>query len=268
MTNEERSDPRLEEFKRRTGFDVLEKKASTSGDVNANWLEVQKLPFLSENGWKLVSENTGFGPPGSVGREWTVQKGGAQITVHVFVSSTGVELVRQNLLTRVALTQPITIPYHKSPVPLGEYAVVSPSPKEPMDVIWIYRNVCLQIIGSTGGLPTLELAREYDRFIQAATVNTLDQYRPHLKNVRVAVGRPQVGDTVTITAEMAGEKEKDYIYDFDAPKDFLDYLGEKGAAAWFQALQAGKISVLVKVADRQTLLSNVKSIGIEIVSRK
>lgn len=258
---------RIDEFKARIGYADLEKMEETPAAVKLDWSALPRVPLLAGAGWKIKNERISSGKAGTALRRWVLEQGGEQVLLQVFVSSIGAAPARNNLLLRAALTDPGKIPYSKSPVGVGDLAVVAPFGDAARDIIWVFKNVCIQLVALNNDTQLLmKLAQEYDRLIKKNVTGTLAPYFPPLKGVQVLPPQPVVGDSIKIVVNFSGAaKPEDYLVEFEAPSEALDYLGQNQNTAQYQALQSGEANVLVKVADRSTLLSSFKQVGFKIV---
>ena len=249
------NDPRLEAYKKQIGWAQLKEPGSPQSGVATVWPAVEKAPAFSSGGWRLIDDQTAF-LEGVVQREWVLRQRRETVAVRIAVSSDGRASARQHFLRSVSSTTMMTIPYKKSLAPIGALSVEAIG-ADGGAVIWLYRNVCFQVRADDSAVDVRALAEWLQGYAVKGLVDDLVVRLPQLERIEVSEKVVTVGMAFAakLWLQANGSMSADHLFSFDNDRAKLDLLEEKENSVRYRALSSGATQIVVRVADKGTLLA-------------
>jgi hypothetical protein len=264
---------RIERYKARVGFGRLAGMVGPDG-VRADWEELPHALGMATKGLKLDSRQL-YGSGTGVGEQhwlWTRHRQ-TELTVKVFVFGAGTEAAHQMLLRRSTATNMVEIPYQAGPPSLGDLAVESRKPPSHV-LMWVYRNVFVQVHNDRSGLDLDPIATAIQAFMSAHHVPRIAEHLPRVSAIDVAPKQVHVGDQVKVSIVLSADtRPESVVTDIREIHTDLTATGElklspmvrEPLSVSYRADLAGQAQVDVSVLDRKTLLSPPLSVTIDVL---
>lgn len=256
------SDPRLETYKQKIGWEQLKEPGSPLGGVAVEWPDISKAPTFQGAAWKLIADDIHF-TEALTERQWVMRQQRQNVSVKIAVSSSGWPPARDHFLRTISSTTMLDIPYQRSPKLVGSLSVETIGDHTGI-VIWLFRNVCFQIRADETDLDPRLLAAWLQGHASAAVVDDLAPRLPQIEQVELSDSKLRVGATLTAKVWLSPNSpavEKHY-FAFNHDRSKLDLLEEHDDNVRYRALAAGPTRITARVADRRTLLA--KEMGADI----
>lgn len=261
---------KIDRFKQRIGFDAAF-LGEPAESVAVAWPDPRMAPGIDPAQWRLAGDTT-YPTSDGVLRKWVLRQGPRQLRIAIFVSSAGAEPARQFLVARATENMMVDAPYVRLPDGPGTLAVTLPEPEPepepvPTDLIWVFRNVAIQVRDDDAGVDVPAIAR----WLQGTAERGIKPYpsvRARLPGplaatpARAAVGEPiavrlQIDDPVVASRWMIRLDDDRQAINISA----LDRLG-----ATIEGLAPGRLVLGVLAIDSSTLLSVRSHVPLEITA--
>lgn len=253
---------KVERFKSRIDFDNAFQGDDPMEIVRAHWPNMSTAPGLAGT-WPVVADTTWYEKNG-VARQWTLRKGAQVLDILIFVSSEGVEPSREFLLSRASENMMVDVPYAKGPPGLGTFAISSPNPKSP-SLIWVYRNICFHLRVIDSHLDILPIARWLQSVAQASTGPGEKANMSADTQLEVSARHAPVGEPIVIRLQDPSDEGR-YFIELEYDNRTIEVLSQERIAVTLKGLLPGTVDLIVRVIDKETLLSSSQQIGLKFVS--
>ena len=250
------ADDRLEQWKSRIGLAPTYPGDRPGQGIVVAWGLPTTWRSLRDAPWRIVTDSVYVAAPAVGRREWALVHDTARLLVRLGVSSGGNTLARDQVVAHATTTMARDIPFEAPAQRLGDLAIVLPggAPRRSF-VAWAYRNVYTEIGGEN--MPdVVELAREFQTFLEGQPLVVLEPHLPQLERLRVTPPRlPLNGMTeLALQAPRLVPLER-YVVAFRTdPGLVLERFDDLQATV--RAADAGVAGVTVTAVDRETLLAS------------
>ena len=194
----ERSDTRIEDFKRVIDFEARAEPPNTTEGVCAAWPDPRDAPALAGNGWMLPMATTSIFYP-CAEKRWVMRRGEERAVVTITVSSAGPRPVQQHFLSAAAATIMPEIGYLPAYDDLGTVCVGESRADDEL-LMWLFRNVLFQVTTFYSDLDTESLGRWLQDTAALHRVDPLAGVLPRIRELRLSANRMRVGQHVKAEA--------------------------------------------------------------------
>jgi hypothetical protein len=238
----------MEAFRERIKFNTaIREEVSDNLLVKAKWPYEPGLVKIAGHDWRLNDDNQMASGHG-IQRNLYMKSGKESVRVKIFVSRDGVQAARDFFLESAVSNASSGIFWVKGPQTIGTLSVKSSSSGTP-DVLWLYKNVCIQVENLVeNNADTIEIARWLQSIaekglvpLEQATINP--KLIPEIENPYPLPQKVVVGKKIVVT--MKGGVPKSSALS----KPLLEYNAEK---MWVSKEQDNFI-VEGKIPGRHTL---------------
>ena len=257
-------DSRITLFKKDISFDKITELGGPDSGVVAVWPAMDSAPQLSDKDWQIDSFSVSNHAEGAEG-EWILKNGQQTIMLRIFVSSQGVESIRNHFLEVATSTMMMEIPYKKTEVPIGTLSVTIPRIAD--DYIWFFYNICFSLRGIDTDVNLEGLARWVQSFAEAGLVKDVKLYTQFIDHIGVEPKNIGVNDTFqasSILMKSTSASLKNYIFEFLYDDQKVELEVESENVARFRAIEAGNTEIKVKVINTKTFLANTQKVNVNI----
>lgn len=255
----------VQEFKREIGYTDSPAGAAATEWVACEWPAPAQLPGLGE-GWKVLYDEV-LVEQGSGIRKIDLRHELEELSLEIFVSSTGPQAARERLVRIASSTMMPQIPYRKGPANLGDLSVVSVE-SDPVAVLFTVRNVMVRIRKQSAKLSVVSLAEHLASIAGREVVPQLAVLAPRLLRVDVNPSPAHVGQTVTVQLHPdppdAGARWKT---DFEIRSGGLQPGPQQGLTLRLRAVKPGPADVALYVIDRKTLVVTSTEAKVEVLEK-
>ena len=257
---------KVERFKKRIDFDAALTTENRAQAVSTIWPDMLKAPGLADGAWKIAADST-WRANGGVAREWVVRRGAEQVAIVIFVSSDGVAPARDFFISRATENMMVDSPFVKGPTGLGTLAVSMP-PGAPPNLIWLFRNICVDVRNIDAQVDITAIARWLQSPAEAAVTKGSEPARPRLPGaLQVSSRQSAVGAPVDI--RMQGPSpvvEARYKLEMQFDPRVVEVLSQERLAARIRGLTTGRTTLDLYLIDTSTLLTEHSRIELEFLS--
>ncbi|WAS94860.1 hypothetical protein [Nannocystis punicea] len=256
---------KIELLKSRLELDKVELTEPARG-VALAWTAELIRGFLPSGNWDILSETTLPVEPGGATHEWVWKKGGAWLTIEVFVSSEGPLAARQRLVKLATSNTMAVMPYVRGPAELGDVSTIFAIPPRSAHLIWAYTNVCVSIKAHEApGVDVTKLAGALQEHLASQVVPRVDEVAPRIEHVELSAKQVQVHESLTIRIRMRKEDlARDLLIDITDSNFALRFGGNLGLVTTASADTPGPRKLTVLVTDKSTLLSAWATVMLEV----
>jgi hypothetical protein len=263
---------RVDGFKDRIGFSKLKQVTGPDG-VLAMWEDLQKTLSLQLKPMRLESTDGSATESGMGEAEWIWKGGQSSIDVSIFVSGAGPAKAQRQLLSIASATTMVRIPYESGPPGLGDLSIHNPR-YPAAGVIWVYKNVCVQVDNDGSDVDVEPIARAVQKFMEAHRVARLAEHLPRVERVDVSAKQIHVGEEWRVSFELGKNTPMESVLtEIDEEWQSLEYgwhprleaLKHSPLGAVYRGVEPGTARVQIRVVDRRTLLSPPLSVTVDVL---
>ena len=254
-----------ERFKRKIDLDAVPGLDATDG-VRADWSRLAEILRAEIKGLQLEWTQVHASQSGLGQSDWTWRRRQRQVSISVFVSGTGPRGAREQLVELATDTTMMESPLVRGPEGLGDVAVqYMDRPYE--NVIWVFRNVCVEVDNEDTGVEIMPLVHRIQAFMQQHLVPAIADHVPVVARVDVSPSPVTVGQTVTVSVQLSGEPRSERLATTVRERGFprLEWISEEGLGATLEAVQPGRAELDIIVIDEKTLLSPRVAVFLDVL---
>ncbi|MCP5050906.1 MAG: hypothetical protein GY940_27320 [bacterium] len=268
---------RVDYFKKGIGFDKIVKELEQHEEfVVCPWITPGDCPDIKNNFWQPKYHGT-IGGIDAAEKEWTFTRKDECLRVKVDVSSIGPEAALRRMVMDSAATEKINIPFRKKEKRDGGLGFLELFNEERHR--WVYGNVHFRIDLYNSSMDVAPLKAWLDRQVKTHITQSLEPYRPVIKNLTVTPSAPDitVGREITLSVEAGpGADGGPLMLEFFFPgvnKQNLRLVREsipgpndktKIFQLGFIVRRSGNARVQVVLVNSKTLISS-KPVGVSII---
>jgi hypothetical protein len=259
-------DTKVADFTRRIGLAALPGLDATDG-VKADWRHLSIALAAEVKGLRLEWEQTIALEAGLGEGNWTWRRRDRQVSISVFVSGAGARGSRGRLVQIATETTMTDVPLMLGPAGLGDLAVQLMDGRYE-NVIWVFRNVCVEVDNDDTGVPILPIARRIQDFMRTHVVEGIAKHVPKVAGVDLSPNPVRVGETLTVKARLSPETPQEKLMTEIrevGDRRLFDLVEHDGLAATYTATHSGRAEFEIIVVDPKTLLSPKVGVFVDVL---
>jgi hypothetical protein len=255
-----------EEARRFIEFDRIIASIDARAGVAAAWPDLRQFFPPDERDWESYRDEVNFTDvAGLIERLYMYRKGAAQITIDVFVSSSGPQPAVQRLIDTLVSTSIGFRRFERGPTDIGQLCLVLPLPNATLLVI--NRNVFVRIRRTNHSMDLVPMARSLTAFMNANVVPAIVGRRPTFAQISLKPESPAVNSSATVSLQLPADfPAADLMWTTspDLDTDVVEKRDQGPDSAELRLRRAGRVEVPLWLADRRTLLSSESRLAIDV----